>query len=167
MRVPYPGARNRRLWHQFGLPLVIASVVLIVPSEVLMRRGIQTYALTLDGAVLLFTGVLAYLITHSQGSLARLLRLPPLVFFGNISYMFYLSHGYVLQFYVDRVRPHLHTGEVAAVYLQFLFVLGRTTALCTVSLYLFERPVGSLRRCFVQRPTPVPERISIVATHAA
>ena len=148
-RVPFRRMNERRLWRRFGLPLLLAGGVVALPGEWLQWHLRPNYEATLLTAVLLFTSLMTFVITHRDSLLSRALRWPPLVFFGNISYMFYLSHAYVLQAFREHLETRMAAGPVARAYEEFLFTLVATTLLCTLSLYLFERPVGSLRRYFV------------------
>ena len=76
-----------------------------------------------------------------------------LIFFGLISYAFYMVHLYVIRAYDLRwavpVAPQVHAYTV-----RFLVTFGGSVAIATLSRYLVELPVMRLRRFIpaLQRP---------------
>jgi peptidoglycan/LPS O-acetylase OafA/YrhL len=67
------------------------------------------------------------------------------VYFGRISYSFYLYHPVILFLVAKYFRPinSSHLGQASAL---FVLALGATIVMSTVSLYAIELPVQSLRR---------------------
>jgi peptidoglycan/LPS O-acetylase OafA/YrhL len=148
-RVPYRRHGNR-LWRRFALPLLLCGAIGFAASlfNAFTRR--PDFGLTLTSAELLFTALIAFLLTHPGHALTRFFSLRPIRYLGDVSYMLYLSHLYVLELY-NRYFPGLfrHPTE-SALYLRFFAVLCISLIFCTLSLYLVERPIGRLRRYFLQ-----------------
>jgi peptidoglycan/LPS O-acetylase OafA/YrhL len=81
---------------------------------------------------------------------ARLLATRPLRFLGDISYMLYLSHAYFLAFYDEHSIAWRTHPTVGGLYLRFATILIASLLWSALSLYLYERPIGRLRRYFVR-----------------
>lgn len=145
-RIPYRNYNQTFVWKRFGIPTLVGGALLSVFSETLLAIGRHSYFLTLTGAVIFFTGVMTYCITHERSATARFLTLPPFIFLGNISYMMYLSHAYIMALYDRYVRSHIALPLVTEIYVRFFIVLAATLVFCTASLYLYERPINRLRR---------------------
>jgi peptidoglycan/LPS O-acetylase OafA/YrhL len=150
-RVPFRDLNTRALWLKAGRWMFAAGLIAMVAAFLLLHFVHAEYGLLLTATGPLFAGALLYLLTHRRSWVARLLASPPLRFLGDISYMLYLSHAYIMGLY-DAHGPSLaaHPTE-AGLYLRFLVVLGLSILWSTVSLYAFERPVGSLRR-YILKP---------------
>jgi peptidoglycan/LPS O-acetylase OafA/YrhL len=144
-RVPYRQHNAGRLWRRFA-PVALGVGAVFFAAAVTIHHEPDFNFFTTSAAPL-FTALLLYLITHTRAGLTRLLESRPLRFLGDISYMLYLSHAYALEIY-DRLFAW-HT--VSAMYLRFGVCLAVSILFCTLSLYLFERPIGRLRR-FVLKP---------------
>lgn len=104
-----------------------------------------TEALFLSGIALLSYGCIAYAITHPRSTVLAVFRNPIMVFFGDISYCFYISHLYIIRMY-DHWRGSLQPGDVAALVIRAGTVISVTVILCIFSRYAIERPAQSLRR---------------------
>jgi peptidoglycan/LPS O-acetylase OafA/YrhL len=149
-RVPFRHLNARALWRRAGRWMLLFGLVAILAALITLKFAPADYGLLLTSTGPLFAGVLAYLLTHRRSLAARLLGSSPLRFLGDISYMLYLSHPYIMGLY-DRYGPSLasHPTE-AGLYLRLFVVLALSILWSTLSLYLFERPVGSLRRYFLR-----------------
>ncbi len=108
------------------------------------------------GVVLLAFGVIGLVIGYTGSKWLAALRSTPLLFFGLISYAFYMTHAYVMEFY-DRFAGPLPEGRPSVFALRFVIVLVVTTGVCLLTRYLLELPALSLRRYVLARPTPKPE----------
>ncbi len=150
LRLPYRDTHGQALWRRFGLPLLTVGAVVVVVSEALRAKDVEAYQMVISGTVWMFTGILCWCITHGKHWASRLLSVRPLRFLGDISYMLYLSHLYVISLFDDTIMPHLNLPPGSYLYVRFLFTLTIMLALCTLSLRYFERPVGALRRYFLR-----------------
>jgi peptidoglycan/LPS O-acetylase OafA/YrhL len=90
-------------------------------------------------------GLVAGAIGGSTRRAVRWLSLPFLIFFGQISYCFYLIHIYVFMAFDATFGPIQGADPVAAL-LRLFVVLAATTALCVLSRKFIELPAMSLRR---------------------
>ena len=148
-RIPFRDYNNTRLWQQWRW-LLWSGACLFGIALLLTATNHLEYGLLLSGSVQLFSGVILYLLTHRRGLAGRFFSSGPMQFLGNISYMMYLSHTYLMNVY-DRLVPGFWTHPTPTGYfLRFLAVTAITLLLCAASLYFFERPIGRLRR-FVLR----------------
>lgn len=150
LRVPYRAGNGKTLFKEFGWPLLICGGSFFLVAEFYERLGYKTYAGSLTGLNLIFTGLLAFLITHREGALSKTLSLGLFTYLGSISYMVYLSHVYVLQFCQEHMVGVWAGSGLANLYLRFALVLGISVIFSSLTLYLFERPVGKLRRYFLK-----------------
>jgi peptidoglycan/LPS O-acetylase OafA/YrhL len=136
---------------------VLAGTTLLaismLPAENL-RMTAFLVAFRLTGVTLLYTGIIAFLISHSGQRSLAFLRSPLLTFFGLISYAMYLSHMYVLMFY-DHLRGPMQPGDNTNYITRFVTVLLGTIAFALLSRYLIELPAMSLRKYVLNRPAPV------------
>lgn len=151
LRVPFRTLNDRRLWRTFGLSTLIGGLLCLLFAVWANRAAARDLGLLLTAANMIFTGLLAFLLTHRRAPLARLLGSRLLRFFGEISYMLYLSHVYLMSFYDQHFggwREHL---TPAAVLVRFGTVLTASVLFSAASLYIFERPLGGLRRYFLHR----------------
>ena len=149
-RIPWRNRNNLNFWRTSGRWLFWCGLVLMAFSVTLRHAQVQDYGTIFTSAGVLSTGVLAYLITHQQSATARFLGSKPLRFLGNISYMVYLSHLYILNLYNGHTKFWANGPTEGGLYLRLLVVLAVTILWSTISLYAFERPVGRLRRFFVR-----------------
>jgi len=104
------------------------------------------------GGTLFAVGVvfsLAAVLSNPQNIFAKLLRIPPLVWTGRISYGLYLWHFPVFTF-IAGWFPEWEPARLAA-----LKIAG-TFACATLSYYLVERPCLNLKKKFSVIKTPVP-----------
>ena len=136
------GFLSRRLWAISGLiGAGFVSYVLFfaypVPSEVQVPFGLTI------GGTLFALGVafaLGALLANSNNLFAKVLRLPPLVWSGRLSYGLYLWHFFVFAFvaglfgsYQPRIIP---------------IQIGATFLIAALSYYLLERPCLKLKKKF-------------------
>ena len=73
------------------------------------------------------------------------LRSTVLVFFGLISYAFYMVHLFIVQGY-DRVRGPLAAGDVRGYWVRFGLLLAAAVGASVLSRYVIELPAMRLRR---------------------
>ena len=102
-------------------------------------------ALAMTGISLLSMGTVGILVLENGVWWLGIFRSRILIFFGLISYAFYLVHLYVIQAYDDRwtvPRP----PQVQAYAVRVLVTFVTATAIATVSRYLLELPAVRLRR---------------------
>jgi peptidoglycan/LPS O-acetylase OafA/YrhL len=150
-RVPFREQNAPALWRSVGRWMSGAGLVAMMAALLFLRTGHRDYGLLLTSTGPLFAGALLYLLTHRRRWLPRVLGSRPLKFLGDISYMLYLSHGYFIGLYDARGPSLAAHPTAAALFLRFAVVLGISVLWSTASLYLFERPVGKLRR-YVLKP---------------
>ncbi|MGF7183911.1 acyltransferase family protein [Tunturiibacter psychrotolerans] len=150
-------------FNQEERPRPIQTLLNILNSKVLFVLAIAgTVAIVCLPASLLLTGALLGNINYLAYCLVRRIVMQPerkpswlagriLVFFGSISYSFYLYHPIFLNLMAQHFRPIDATrpGEAWAL---FTFCFGGTLILSTVSLYAMELPIQRLRR-YVLRPS--------------
>jgi peptidoglycan/LPS O-acetylase OafA/YrhL len=152
LRIPYRAMNRQRLWRLTGLPMLIAGAILLALTAIESTRLESLLHLTLEGIQLLIVGLLTFILTRPKATLSRFLALRPMVFFGNISYMLYLVHTYVLSEFDEHLAAHFNRSVYfnrsadSYMFIRFFIVLAISMLICTASLYLFERPLNGLRR---------------------
>jgi peptidoglycan/LPS O-acetylase OafA/YrhL len=122
--------------------------------------NLQTpFGLTIGGTLFALGVVfaLAAILSNPQSVFAKLLRLPPLVWTGRLSYGLYLWHFPVFTF-VAAWLPVLQPARLIAL------KLFETFFFATLSYYLVERPCLNLKGKFSVIKTPVPTSPSPVAS---
>ncbi|MES2391520.1 MAG: acyltransferase [Acidobacteriota bacterium] len=146
-RVPYRSLNRAALWRRHRWILFAGSAAMVF-AIFLLHTSVRNLGLPITAAEPLFAGLLLFLITHPRSWPARILASPPFVWLGNISYMVYLSHAYLMVLYDQHLQSLLRPGTEAGLYLRLGIVLAATLLWSTLTLYLFERPIGRLRRYF-------------------
>ena len=105
--------------------------------------------------------VFAAILSNPQTTFAKMLRLPPLVWIGRISYGLYLWHYFVFGFVAGwlrfRTRTSLDLPQLTALQVLATFLVA------TISYYLLERPCLDLKKKFSVIKTAVPLSPSPVA----
>ncbi len=105
-------------------------------------------------AIVLLTGsVVGLVIIYSGSRWLGVLRSRALVFFGLISYAFYMIHTSVLEAY-DRFWGVPGAGDSRAFFMRIAVAGTSTIALSLVSRYLIELPAISLRKFVLAHPSP-------------
>jgi peptidoglycan/LPS O-acetylase OafA/YrhL len=143
--------RREKWWRRLGAPVLVSGSVLMGANVVLALlplKGTWPSTLIFGTCPIFFAGSIAFVICHHDSVASRVLRARPLRFFGDISYASYLVHLYVLSSY-DKIAGPLRSGATGPFLLRGAAVLVVTTIVCTLSLYLFERPVMALRQRFL------------------
>ncbi len=119
---------------------ILAGAALIAIS---IMPGTQSQAIAFlaaswqTGIMLLYSSLIAFLISHAGQRNLAFLRSPLLTFFGLISYAMYMIHFYVLNFY-DHLRGPMQPGDNTAYIIRFLTILTGTITLCLLSRYLIK-----------------------------
>jgi len=139
---------ERPRWGEIAAALV--GVALFTAATMLNANNRWRTSLTLTGCPLMFASLLSLVIERQYSVASKLFRLRMLCFFGDISYASYLVHIYVIRAY-DRIEGPLHSGFTAPFLIRACVCLAITTAICSASLYLFERPVMTTRRRFLRK----------------
>jgi peptidoglycan/LPS O-acetylase OafA/YrhL len=108
------------------------------------------------GVPLLSFALLIVVMAWGRGPIARVLRLKPLVFLGEISFAIYLLHRVLLQFYWEHFAPEQGPGPFA-IYLAVLLALS----------FLFWSLIEVPCRQFIVRPQGGLPRPTLVSSLAA
>ena len=141
---------SRRLFAIFGL-IGAAFVFYVLFLGYPVSSDLQAaFGLTIGGT-LFAIGValaLAGLLANSNNLFAKVLRLPPLVWSGRLSYGLYLWHFFVFAF----VAGLFGSYQVRIVPIQ----IGTTFLIAALSYYLLERPCLKLKQKFTVIKTRVP-----------
>ena len=116
----------------------------LVPQAHLVPRAMSAAA-GITGVTLLSFAVVGVLVFRSGATWLGIFRSRVLTFFGMISYAFYMVHLYVLQA-VDQRMSGVDVTQTGAFLLRVLLILAASVAVATMSRYLLELPVQSLRR---------------------
>jgi peptidoglycan/LPS O-acetylase OafA/YrhL len=149
-RIPFHGLNAPALWRRAGRFMLSGGVALMVVAFFVLHILHNDFGLLLSASGPLFAGILLYLLTHRRGLAARSLASRPMHFLGDISYMVYLSHAYILELYDRHIRSwSIHPTE-SGLYLRFVVILVLSLLWSALSLSAFEHPVGKLRRYFVR-----------------
>ena len=111
-------------------------------------------ALAMTGISLLSLSIVGVLVFRSGRWWLGIFRSRTLIFFGLISYAFYMVHLYVIRAY-DLRWPTPVAPQVQAYSVRFFVTFAGSVAIATVSRYLLELPVTRLRRLIpaLRRPT--------------
>jgi peptidoglycan/LPS O-acetylase OafA/YrhL len=144
-------ARRGVLLRMLGGGAVILALAQLIPST--PPRSIAYHsAMQATGISLLCSGLVGLAIAYSGHRWLAPLRSNVLIFFGLISYAFYMFHLFVLSTY-DRVRGPLESGNVTGYLTRIVVVLVVTIVLALLSRYAIELPIMSLRKYVLRRPT--------------
>ncbi len=138
----------RRAWWVVLVAFTLAGAVFLgnhfVPVTTI--RGLACFAaLAMTGISLLSLAIVGVLVFRSGAWWLGVFRSRVLVFFGLISYAFYMIHLYVIQAYDHRwaapAAPHAMAYTV-----RVMATFAATVAIATASRYLLELPAMRLRR---------------------
>ena len=139
---------SRTIWNlllaSWGLGATLVVAAAHMPVSALVERAYMT-AVGVNGVTLLCTALVGTLVFATGARLLWVFRSAPLIFFGLISYCFYLVHLYVLKWYDE----HVGVPEAPAagmLFLRFGAVLAVTVFISLVSRYIVELPAQRLRR---------------------
>ena len=131
--------------------LLLAASFLVNPGRYALVAAMQQTCVCLVCA-----GIVGLVIAYTGSRMLAPLRSHLLIFFGLISYAFYMLHLYVMETY-DRVRGPLAAGDMPAYVTRIVVVLAVTIALSLLSRYLLELPILGLRKRVLSRPAPEAE----------
>jgi peptidoglycan/LPS O-acetylase OafA/YrhL len=137
---------RRKIYLVSGIVLfaLMASVDLRVP------HGLLSIA-CLSMITCLFFGWLVHQAAIGfPGVVGALLKTPPLLYCGRISYGIYVYHMF-MPWLVRRGFSKLHIPPPESPVLLFLLYTGATILVATCSWYLFENPINNLKRHFEYR----------------
>jgi peptidoglycan/LPS O-acetylase OafA/YrhL len=146
-------ADRRYLPALVGLGLVLCVGGLVPTAGPLLAFEAAAYE---TGVVLLSFALIGSMVAYAGSRRLGAFRSAPLLFFGAISYAFYMTHAYVMEFY-DRFAGPLPPERFAPYALRLFSVLAISVGVCLLSRYLIELPAVSLRKYVLRRPTPAPE----------
>ena len=136
--------RKRVIFGSFGLACALFLLNYFLPMTSLPWVACNA-ALAMTGTSLLSLSVVGLLVFRSGRWWLAVFRSRILIFFGLISYAFYMVHLYVIRAYDLRwtvpVAPQVHAYTV-----RFLVTFTASVAIATLSRYLLELPVMRLRR---------------------
>jgi peptidoglycan/LPS O-acetylase OafA/YrhL len=153
------GILSRRLFALVGL-IGAAFVGYVLFRAYPVPANLQTpFGLTIGGT-LFAIGValsLAAILSNSQNVFAKLLRLPPLVWTGRLSYGLYLWHYPVFTFIAGWLPGLTPVGSMA-------LKVCATFLAATLSYYILERPCLNLKKKFSVIKIPVPTSPSPVTS---
>ena len=149
-RIPFRDYNNARFWMGTGRWMLLFGIPTMVVGLGLEIAHRPEYGLILTASPPLFSGVLAYLITHRQGLWSRFFSSVPMRFLGSISYMMYLSHAYIMATYDKVFHGFWSHPTPTGYYVRFVAVMVSTILICAASLHLFEQPIGRLRSKFLR-----------------
>lgn len=128
--------------------LVVGVMLMVVnrlmPQTHLVARAMSAAA-GITGVTLLSFVVVGVLVFRSGAPWLGIFRSRVLTFLGLISYAFYMVHVYVIEA-VDRWMNGAGVMETREFLLRLLVLFAGSVAVATMSRYLLELPVASLRR---------------------
>jgi peptidoglycan/LPS O-acetylase OafA/YrhL len=153
------GILSRRVFALLGL-IGAAFVVYVLFRSYPVPATLQVpFGLTIGGTLFAVGTAffLAAILSNGESIFARLLRLPPLVWTGRLSYGLYLWHFPVFTFVAGWLRGSTPVGSMA------LKICG-TFAAATFSYYVLERPCLNLKKRFSVIEIPVPTSPSPVTS---
>jgi peptidoglycan/LPS O-acetylase OafA/YrhL len=116
-----------------------------------------------SAVTLMCTGAVGLVIAYTGSRYLKILRSSPLIFFGLISYAFYMVHLYVLMAY-DKFFP-LTAGNSRAYAVRLGVVFAVTIGVSLLSRYLIELPALSLRRSVLKQTAPEAETQMPLSAH--
>ena len=130
--------------------ILIASVGLLalLPVTFLQletRPWLIAFAVQVAGINLLGYALIAVCVNYAGSPWLAILRSRVLVFFGAISYCFYMVHAFVILEY-DRRHLSLTVNDMRAYFLRIAVVLAVSIAICIISRYVLELPAQRLRQ---------------------
>ncbi len=146
--------RGRAAWALIGT-LLLGWAGFFGVSRLYAIHAPWAYALSLQQtAIVLLTGsVVGLVILYSGSWWLGWLRSRVLVFFGLISYAFYMIHTSVIAAY-DRFWGVPGDGDSRAFFIRIAVAATGTITLSLVSRYLVELPAISLRKLVLTHPSP-------------
>lgn len=102
-----------------------------------------------------------------RGLAGRIMSLPPLIYIGRISYGIYVYHFFVPEALAPLLeRFHLTGDGVALVAVRFVIYFGVTMIVASLSWFLMEKPINSLKDRFADSSAPAKPKRSIGTAEA-
>ena len=127
----------------FAISLVVLA---IAGDSAMLSAFLQT------GITLICASIIGLLIAHSGSKVLSPLRGRLFIFFGLISYAFYMVHLYVMDTY-DHFRGPLVEGDTRAYLIRLLVVFTVAVAVSLILRYIVELPALSLRKHVLKTPS--------------
>ncbi len=137
-------SRRRIVWGAFGLAGGVFLLNYFLPMSSVPWVACNV-ALAMTGISLLSLGVVGLLVFESGSWWLGVFRSRVLIFFGLISYAFYMVHLYVIEAYDHRWAVPV-APQTQAYVVRVLVTLAVSTAIATASRYVLELPAIRLRR---------------------
>ncbi len=138
-----------------AVPALAAGFVLIAGSiagkPAAFFVGDTANALVISGVGLLTYSVIAFAVAYPFSAALSFFRAKVMVFLGDVSYCFYLSHLYLLRLYDHWFGPP-RVGDTVALGVRVLSVLAATLAVSVLARAVVERPAFRLRRFVLAKP---------------
>ena len=101
-------------------------------------------ALAYTAIGLITYAIVGFAVSIPRSPMVRWLAIPSLVFFGEISYAFYMAHLYIFMAFDNLFGP-LNRESPAHIFVRLITVLVVTSAICVASRHLIELPALRLR----------------------
>jgi peptidoglycan/LPS O-acetylase OafA/YrhL len=155
-------ARSRLVRIYLLLAVICASAMILARIIVPKHAGIQAIMLHAMAAVL-FGWVVARSSEGFRGSLGSILRFPPAVYLGKISYGLYCYHSFIkwtLLWCVPYLARFIGEGHANFWMTNFGVRFLVTVGVSSASWFLFEKPLNDFKRFFPYSPrtqTPASE----------
>jgi peptidoglycan/LPS O-acetylase OafA/YrhL len=141
-------AESGQWWRSRDAGILLLGFIIFAVAISIDQTDRWRTSLTLTAFPMIFVSIMGFVIGSPSSALAKLFRLRILCFFGEISYASYLVHIYVIRAY-DHLAGPLQAGFTAPFLIRACVCLTVTTAVCSLSFYVFERPVMAARRRFL------------------
>lgn len=149
-------SRQREVWVS-GLLVFCGAGLLSASSFVLghLHRHADAWADAAWQTAVTFiaAAVVTMVVNYAGAPVLAFLRSRVLVFFGLISYAFYLLHGGPLTLFDRHFGPPA-PGRMGALFGRALFALALSIVLSLISRYALELPALSLRKYVLSKPNP-------------
>jgi peptidoglycan/LPS O-acetylase OafA/YrhL len=115
-------------------------------SWLLYHEALPVHFVIYDGLIqgVGFAALIAYLLRQPESAAARLLRLPTLIYLGQISYGIYIFHNFMHRLGPSLLRRTLGMNYFASETAHVVYLSALSILVAAVSYHLFEAPVRRL-----------------------